>query len=66
MEFYFYFLLFCLRFGGTTKEAFVANAIQIVLKHPQLFFHHATKVIKVATKYCTNMGIVFSSSSLKE
>jgi hypothetical protein len=66
LEFNFFNFFFYIRLGGIRKEAFVANAIRIVLEHPQLLIHHATKVVKVATKYCTNMGIVSSSSSLKE
>jgi hypothetical protein len=60
-------LFSCVRLWGTTKEAFVANAIQLALEHCQLFIHHhATKVIEVVTKYHTNMGIPFSSSSEEE
>jgi hypothetical protein len=45
-------LFFCVKFQGTTKKAFVANAIQFALEHHQLFTHyHATKVIEVAAKY---------------
>jgi hypothetical protein len=59
-------LFSCVRFRGTTKEAFVANAIRLALEHHQLFIHHhAVKAIEAA-KYCTNMGIPFSSSSLEE
>jgi hypothetical protein len=55
------------RLQRTTKEVFVANAIQLVLEHRQLFiYHHAAKVVKVAAKYCTNMGIPSSSSSSEE
>ncbi len=63
------FILFfsCVKLWGTTKEAFVANAIRFAFKCYQLFtHHHATKVIEVATKYHTSMGIPSSSSSLKE
>jgi hypothetical protein len=60
-------LFFCVRLWGTTKEAFVANAIQLVLKHCQLFtHHHATKAIEVTTKYCTYMGIPSNSFSEEE
>jgi hypothetical protein len=57
-----FFVLFsCVRFQGTTKEVFVANAIQLALVHFQLFtHHHASKAIKVVAKYCNNMGIPFS------
>jgi hypothetical protein len=57
-------LLFCcVKFRGTTKEAFVANAIRFALEHRQLFIHqHVTKVLEAVTKYCTNMGIPSSSS----
>jgi hypothetical protein len=45
-----------------TKEAFVANAIQLALEHCQIFIHyHATKTRESTTKYCTNMGIASSS-----
>jgi hypothetical protein len=38
-----------------------------MLEHHQLFItHHVAKVLEVAAKYCTNMGIPSSSSSLKE
>ncbi len=33
-------LFFYVRLWGTTKEAFVANAIQLALKHRELFIHH--------------------------
>jgi hypothetical protein len=60
-------LFSCVRLRGTTKEVFVANAIQLALEHRQLFtHHHATKAVEAATKYRTNMGIPFSSSSSKE
>jgi hypothetical protein len=60
-------LFSCVRLQGTTKEAFVANAIQLALEHRQLFtHHHATIAIEAATKCCTNMGIPSSSSSLEE
>jgi hypothetical protein len=59
-------LFFCVRFQGTTKEAFVEDAIQLAFEHCQLLtHHHATKVVEFAAKYRTNMGI-FSSSSSKE
>jgi hypothetical protein len=46
------FLFSCVRFRGTTKEAFVANAIWLALEHHQLFTHlHVTKVIEATTKY---------------
>jgi hypothetical protein len=54
--------IFCVRFQGTTKEAFVVDAMRLALEHCKLFIpHHAAKVI---TKYLTSMGITFSSSSL--
>jgi hypothetical protein len=60
-------LFFCVRFQGATKQAFVVNAIRLALEYCQLFTpHHATKVVEVVTKYRTNMGITFSSSSLEE
>jgi hypothetical protein len=60
-------LFFCVKLQGTTKEAFVANVIQLALEHHQLFtHHHATKVVEVVAKYYTNMGIPSSSSSLEE
>jgi hypothetical protein len=59
-------LFSCVRLRGTTKEVFVANAIRLALEHHQLFtHHHAAKAIKAA-KYCTNMAIPSSSSSLDE
>jgi hypothetical protein len=61
------FSFFGVRLQGTTKEAFVANAIQLALEHHQLFtHHHATKAIEVATKYHTNMDITSNSFSLEE
>jgi hypothetical protein len=68
LEFFFcFFCFFCVRFQGATKEAFVVNAIRLALEYCQLFTpHHATKVVEVVTKYGTNMGITFSSSSLEE
>jgi hypothetical protein len=42
---------------GKTKEVFVASAIQLAFEHCQLFIHHATKVVEVVVKFCTNMGI---------
>jgi uncharacterized membrane protein (DUF2068 family) len=55
------------RLRGTTKEVFVANAIQLVLECYQLFTHHHTvKVVEFAAKYCINMGIPSSSSSSEE
>jgi hypothetical protein len=52
------------RLQGTTKEAFVTDAIQLALEHHQLFTHqYATKVVETTTKYRTNMGIASSSSS---
>jgi hypothetical protein len=60
-------LFSCVRLQGTTKEAFVANAIRLALEHCQLFtHHHATKAIEVIAKYRTNMGIPFSLSSSEE
>jgi hypothetical protein len=62
-----FFLFFCVRLRGTTKEAFVANAIRLALEHRQLFtHHHATKAIETTTKHRTNMGIPSSSSSSEE
>jgi hypothetical protein len=58
-----FFLFFCVKLWGTTKEAFVVFA----LEHHQLFtHHHATKAIKTTAKYRTNMGIPSSSSSSEE
>jgi hypothetical protein len=45
---------------------FVANVIRLAFEHHQLFIHHATKVVKVAAEYCTNMGIAFDSSSSED
>jgi hypothetical protein len=59
-------LFFCVKRLDTTKEAFVANAIRLMLERHQLFIHHVTKAIKVIAKYCTNMGIASNSSSLEE
>jgi hypothetical protein len=60
-------LFSCVRLQGTTKEAFVANAIRFALEHRQLFtHHHATKAIEAIAKYRTNMGIPSSSSSSEE
>jgi hypothetical protein len=57
-------LFSCVRLQGTTKEAFVANGIRLVLEHHQQFIHHhATKVGDVVTKYHINMGIPSNSSS---
>jgi hypothetical protein len=62
-----FFLFSYARLQGTTKEAFVTNAIRLALERRQLFtHHHVVKVIEVATKYCTNMGIPSSSSSSEE
>jgi len=68
LEFIFcFFYFFCVRFQGATKEAFVVNAIRLALEYCRLFTpHHATKFVEVVTKYHTNMGIIFSSSSLEE
>jgi hypothetical protein len=64
---YFYFLFYCVSLRGTTKEAFVANAIGLALERRQLFtHHHVAKVVEVAAKYHTNMGIPSSSSSSEE
>jgi hypothetical protein len=61
---YFVFLFFCVKFQGTTKEAFVIDAIRLALEHRQLFtHHHATKAIEIVTQHRTNMRIVSSSSS---
>jgi hypothetical protein len=61
------FLFFCVRLQGTTKEAFVANAIRLAFEHHQLFtHHHAAKVAEVVAKYRTNMGIPSTSLSLEE
>ncbi len=55
-----------LGFKAQQREAFIVNAIQLALEHCQLFIHHhVPKVVKVAVKYCTNMGIASSSSSNK-
>jgi hypothetical protein len=60
-------LFSCVRLWGTTKDAFVANAIQLALEHHQLFtHHHAKKVVEVTIKYRTSMGIPSSSSSSEE
>jgi G:T-mismatch repair DNA endonuclease (very short patch repair protein) len=57
-------LFCCFRLQGTTKEDFIVDAIQLALEHHQLFIHHhVAKVVKVATKYHTNMGIPSNSSS---
>jgi hypothetical protein len=62
-----FFELFFVRLQGTTNEAFVVDAIWLVLEHCQLFtHHHATKVIKAIAKYCTNMGIVSNSLSKED
>ncbi len=53
------FIYLFVKLQGTTKEAFVVDAIRLVLEHCQLFtHHHAIKVIEVIPKYHTNMGIV--------
>ncbi len=52
------FLFFYVRLQGTTKEAFVVDAIQLTLEHCQLFTHQTTKVVEATTKYCTNMGLL--------
>jgi hypothetical protein len=63
----FVFLFSYVRLQNTTKEAFVANGIQLALGHCQLFtHHHAVKNIEATTKYRTNMGIPSSSSSSEE
>jgi hypothetical protein len=60
-------LFSCVRLGGTIKEAFVANAIQLAFEHCQLFIHHhAAKVVEATAKYRTNMGIPSNSSSSEE
>jgi hypothetical protein len=60
-------MFFCVKLWGPTKEAFVTYAISLALEHYQLFtHHHAIKVVEATTKYCTNMGIAFSSSSEEE
>jgi len=60
-------LFSCVRLQGTTKEAFVANAIRLALEHHQQFtHHHATKVVDVVTKYHISMGIPSNSSSSEE
>jgi hypothetical protein len=60
-------LFFYVKFQGTTKEAFVVDAIRLMFEHCQLFtHHHATKVIEVVAKYRTNMGIAFNLFSSKE
>jgi hypothetical protein len=62
-----FFLFFCVTLWGTTKEAFVVDAIWLALEHCQLFIHHhVAKIIETITKYCTNMGISSNSSSLEE
>jgi hypothetical protein len=62
-----FFVFFCIKLQGSTKEAFVANAIRLVLEHHQLFtHHHATKVIEATPKHCTNMGITSNLCSLEE
>jgi hypothetical protein len=64
---FFVFLFFCVRLRGTTKEAFVANAIRLALEHHQLFIHHhAAKAIEAMAKYRTSMCIPSSSSSSKD
>jgi hypothetical protein len=41
-----FFLFSCVRFQGTTKDALVANVIQLVLEHCLLFtHHHVAKVV---------------------
>jgi len=53
-------LFLCVRFRGTTKEAFVVYAIKLALDHCHLFtHHHATKVVEATTKNHTNMGITY-------
>jgi hypothetical protein len=60
-------LFSCVRLWGTTKEAFVANVIPLVLEHRQLFtHHHVVKAMEAAAKYRTSMGIPSNSSSSKE
>jgi hypothetical protein len=60
-------LFFCVRLRGTTKEVFVANAIQLAFEHHQLFtHHHVAKAIEITAKYHTNVDITSSSSSLEE
>jgi hypothetical protein len=64
LESNFYFYFFHVKLQGTTKEAFVAYAIPLVLEHRQLFIHHhGTETIETITKYHTIMGIPSSSSS---
>jgi ABC-type lipoprotein export system ATPase subunit len=54
------------RLRDSTKEAFVADAIQFTFQHQQLLtYHHATEAIKVAVTYQKNMSIVFDYSSNK-
>jgi len=41
----------------------VANVVWLAIQHQQHFtHHHATKVIKIATKYQKNVGIFYDSS----
>jgi hypothetical protein len=55
---------FGVRLWGAIKEAFIVDAIQLALKHHQLFtLHHAIKAIVVVANYHTTMGIASSSSS---
>jgi len=62
-----FFFVFFVGLHGTTKEAFIANAIQLAFEHCQLFtHHHVAKVVQTTTKYCTNMGITSSLSSQED
>jgi hypothetical protein len=47
-----FFLFSCVKLRGTTKEAFVANAIRLTFEHRELFIHHhVAKTIEATTKY---------------
>jgi hypothetical protein len=44
---------------GTTKEEFVANAVQVEMQHHHLYItHHVTKVANIVATYRTKHGIV--------
>jgi hypothetical protein len=66
LESYLFFLFFYVSLQGITKDAFVVDVIQFMLEHCQIFTFHTTKVVEAIAKYCTNMGIASSSSSLEE
>jgi len=47
------------RVQGTTKEEFVANAVQVEMQHRHLYIiHHVARVANIAATYQTKHGII--------